>query len=103
VLVLPSWSEALPTVLIEAGAASLPVVATDVGGAAEIVKNGRTGYIVPPGEAATLADRLSHILQNPAKAQQMGQQARARVLRLFSLEQQARTTTALFERALNQK
>jgi len=50
VLVLPSWSEALPTVLIEAGAASLPVVATDVGGATEISVDRETGFIVPAGD-----------------------------------------------------
>lgn len=97
VLVLPSWSEALPTVLMEAGAASLPVVATDVGGTAEIVVNGETGYVVPAGDADALAQRLIDVLQNPVRAAQMGEKARERVTRLFSLQQQAQRTIALYE------
>jgi glycosyltransferase involved in cell wall biosynthesis len=100
VLVLPSWGEALPTVLIEAGAASLPLVATNVGGSAEIVDNGKTGYIVPPGDATQLAQRVVEILQNPTLAQQMGASARERVVRMFSLAQQAKQTIALYERLL---
>ncbi|MHB8626586.1 MAG: glycosyltransferase family 4 protein [Aggregatilineales bacterium] len=102
VLVLPSWSEALPTVLMEAGAASLPVVATNVGGTAEIVVDGEGGYIVPPGDPEMLARRLIDLLQNPSQAAQMGQKARERVAQLFSLQQQARKTIALYERILRQ-
>lgn len=100
VLVLPSWSEALPTVLIEAGAASLPVVATNVGGTAEIVEDGKTGYVIPTGDAAQLAQRLIDLLQAPQQAQEMGQAAHQRVTALFSLEQQAKQTVALYERIL---
>jgi glycosyltransferase involved in cell wall biosynthesis len=102
-LVLPSWSEALPTVLIEAGAASLPVVATDVGGTTEIVVDGETGYIVPPGNSDKLAQRLIEVLQDLTGAKRMGQQAYTRVVRLFSLDQQAQKTTVLFERTLNKQ
>lgn len=102
VLVLPSWSEALPTVLMEAGAASLPVVATAVGGTSEIVVDGEGGYVVPPGNSEMLARRLIDLLQNPAQAAQMGQTARQRIIQLFSLRQQARKTTALYERILRQ-
>ncbi len=100
-MVLPSWSEALPTVLIEAGAAALPVVATNVGGTAEVVENGVGGYIVPPGDHTTLALRLVDLLHDPAKASQMGFAARDRVLKTFSLPQQARQTVDLYERVLS--
>lgn len=103
VLVLPSLSEALPTVLIEAGAASLPLVATDVGGSAEIVVDGETGYIVPPNQSEPLAQRLIELLQNPAFARQMGENARQRVVKIFSLEEQAKQTVALYERVLASK
>ncbi|NWF71308.1 MAG: glycosyltransferase family 4 protein [Chloroflexi bacterium] len=102
-LILPSLSEALPTVLIEAGAASLPLVATDVGGSAEIVESGKTGFIVPPGQAQPFAERIIHLLKNPVEARDMGERARARVVSMFSLEQQARQTVALYERILAQK
>ncbi|MBN2469888.1 MAG: glycosyltransferase family 4 protein [Anaerolineae bacterium] len=99
-VVQTSWAEALPTVLIEAGASALPVVATDVGGSAEIVADGETGYIVPPGDAAQVAGRLVALLEDPAGAAAMGQRARARVLAMFSLPEQVRQTVALYESVL---
>ncbi|MCC7445938.1 MAG: glycosyltransferase family 4 protein [Anaerolineae bacterium] len=99
-LVLPSWSEALPTVLIEAGAAALPVVATNVGGSGEIVENGKGGYLVPAGDSAQLGHRLIEVLQNPALARQMGETAHERVVRLFSLQRQAQQTIALYEKVI---
>lgn len=103
ILVLPSWSEALPTVLIEAGAASLPCVATDVGGAGEIVQDGDTGYLVQPGDSAQLAAHLITLLQNQAQARAMGERARQRVLDTFSLTRQAEQTVALYERILRER
>jgi glycosyltransferase involved in cell wall biosynthesis len=103
VLVLPSWTEALPTVLIEAGAASLPVVATDVGGTAEIVVNGETGYVIPPGSVTEIASKLIDVLQNTDRARIMGERAQVRVAQMFSYEQQARQTVALYERVLQEK
>ena len=102
ILVLPSWSEALPTVLIEAGAASLPVVATRVGGSPEIVEDGRTGYLVPTGDPAALAARLIELLQNPELANHMGDEAHSRIVKTFSLQRQAQQTIALYERVLSQ-
>ena len=52
---LPSFSEALPTTMMEAAAAGRPVVATNVGGTPEVVVHGRTGLLVPPGSKAALA------------------------------------------------
>lgn len=103
VLVLPSWSEALPTVLIEAGAAMLPVVATNVGGTAEIVQDGRTGYVVAPGDASALGARLIEVLKNPDRARQMGDSARERVIQMFSYEQQAQQTIALYQQVLDER
>jgi glycosyltransferase involved in cell wall biosynthesis len=103
VLVLPSWSEALPTVLIEAGAASLPCVATNVGGTAEIVDDSNTGFVVPAGDSAQLAKRLIDVLHGENQVQNMGKQAYERVNRLFSFEQQTQATIALYEDLLRSK
>lgn len=100
VLALPSWSEALPTVLIEAGAAGLPCVATDVGGAREIVIDGETGCIIPKGDSAALAARLADVLSDSARARRMGEAALQRVSSLFTLPQQARRTVEVYRRAL---
>jgi glycosyltransferase involved in cell wall biosynthesis len=102
VLVLPSWSEALPTVLIEAGAASLPVVATDVGGTAEIVTSGETGYLVPPGDSSAMAANLVKLLQDPERARRMGAAAQERIASRFSLERQAQSMVSLFNRILGE-
>ncbi len=99
-LIQASWSEALPTVLIEAGAAALPVVATAVGGSSEIVQDGRSGFIVPPGNPTALAARAISILKTPEVASQMGNAANDFVHRTCSLTRQAEQTVALYGRVL---
>jgi glycosyltransferase involved in cell wall biosynthesis len=78
VTVLSSRQETSPAVLMEAMAARRPVVATAVGGVAEIVADGVSGYVTPPGDAAALAERVQHVLLDPAAAARMG--AAGRVL-----------------------
>ena len=102
VLLLPSWAEALPTVLLEAGAASLPAVATDVGGTKEIIDDGETGYIIPPGDSVLLAERLVKLLNNKSLAQKMGNKACNRIMSTFSLQKQAKKTVALYQEVLDQ-
>lgn len=101
-LIQASWSEALPTVLIEAGAASLPVVATNVGGSAEIVQNGIGGFLVTPGDGRAIADAVIELLQHPEKSCQMGERAHQFVQENFSLEKQALATKDLYERVLSE-
>lgn len=103
VLIQTSWSEALPTVLIEAGAACVPVVATDVGGTKEIVKDGESGFVIPPGDVQSLAKHVTEILKSPNLAQKMGSSAYAFVSKTFSLEKQAMETIALYEKILEKR
>ena len=77
--------DGLPTVLLEAMAKGLPVVTTSVTGGPEIVDHGKTGLICPAGNPAALADALSGLLADPARALQMGQAGRARAEALFDL------------------
>ncbi|WP_334110165.1 glycosyltransferase family 4 protein [Thermodesulfitimonas autotrophica] len=86
VFVLPSFSEALGRVILEAMATGKPVVASAVGGIPEIVREGETGFLVPPGDAETLADRLSWLLSHPEEAEEIGKQAREFAKRFFSAE-----------------
>ncbi len=72
VTVLSSRQETSPAVLMEAMAARRPVVATDVGGVAEIVADGVSGYVTPPGDAAALAERVQRLLLDPPAAAAMG-------------------------------
>ena len=73
--VLPSFSEGLPTVVCEAMNCGLPVVATAVDGTPEIVRDGETGLLVPPGDPAALAAALGDLLADPARRQTMGEAA----------------------------
>lgn len=85
-LVHPTLEDAFPTVLLEAMAAGLPVVASDVGGVPEIVRPGRTGSLVPPGDARQLSTAIEVLLRAPSRRQSMGEAARERVSEHFSTE-----------------
>jgi len=103
VVVLPSWTEALPTVLLEAAVAGLPVVATNVGGTPEIVVDGVTGHLVAPGDADALAARLITLLQDPEECRAMGCRARERVESRFALQRQAAETVQVYRQLLASK
>jgi glycosyltransferase involved in cell wall biosynthesis len=87
--VLPSYTEGLPTVVLEAYAAGVPVVATAVGGTPEAIADGVDGYLVPPGDPAALAGRILHLLASEAVRKEMGGKGRDRVRAEFSFHAQA--------------
>jgi len=86
VFVLSSISEGLPLSVVEAMAASRPVVATDVGGLSEIVVPDQTGYLVEPGNAAALAEKILILLRNRDIREQMGKAGRKIAEEKFSLK-----------------
>ena len=100
VLALPSLSEALPTVLLEAAAAGLPAVASAVGGVSEIIENGQSGYFVPPGDRHSLSEAIIGILGNPALSARMGAFARQLARERFTVAHQARNTLMVYRRVL---
>lgn len=85
-------SEGLPTVVCEAAAASLPVVASRHSGIVEAVVDGETGWLVPEGDTAALAERIEALLGDPERRAAMARAARSLAERRFDL---ARRTTAL--------
>ena len=93
VLVLPSQTEGLPGVLIEAGLSGVPVVASDVGYVREIVADGSTGMLVPPADVDALRRALADTLVQPDP--DLPDRARARCLSLFSMEHVARRWSEL--------
>jgi glycosyltransferase involved in cell wall biosynthesis len=87
VLVCPSlWGEAAGLVNIEAMACGLPVVASQVGGIPEIVADGVTGYLFPPGNHDTLAELIRSLHENPQRRAAMGARARSTALERYSPE-----------------
>ncbi|MBD3347910.1 MAG: glycosyltransferase [Candidatus Eisenbacteria bacterium] len=79
VFVMPSMSEGLPNAVMEAMAAGLPVVATDVGGVSELVVDGRTGRLVAPDDENELAEAVTSLLEAPGRAAEMGAAGHERV------------------------
>jgi colanic acid/amylovoran biosynthesis glycosyltransferase len=95
VFCLPSFSEGVPVVLMEAMATGLPVVATRITGIPELVEEGRSGFLVPPGRPDLLADSLERALRaDPAERREMGAAGRARVEAEFN---QAHSAERLLE------
>ena len=84
VLVLPSWIEGLPVIVLEAMAHAKPVIATPVGGTAELVADGETGLLVPPGDPERLAGAIRTLASDPELRGRLGPAGRERVERDFS-------------------
>jgi glycosyltransferase involved in cell wall biosynthesis len=84
--VMPSPNEGLAMVLLEAMASGLPVVATDLTGAVDCMESGKEGIIVPARNVDALADAILWCYEHPDDAKAMGQAARARIEREFTLE-----------------
>jgi glycosyltransferase involved in cell wall biosynthesis len=96
VFCLPSWWEAMPLSVLEAMAAGLPVVASDVGDVSRVVADGITGYVVPSKDPERLAAALEPLLTDPALRRRMGAAGRARVTDLFSATATAGQVSALY-------
>jgi glycosyltransferase involved in cell wall biosynthesis len=94
--VLPSHTESLGYVLMEAGLAGLPVVATRVGGIPEVIENGTSGALVRPGSSHLLAVALEALLADPVLRARYGSALRARIEESFSVSRMAQKTLALY-------
>jgi glycosyltransferase involved in cell wall biosynthesis len=83
-------------VVLEACAAGLPVIATNVGGTSEIVENGVNGYLVASGDPSALANRLLELVRSAERRHEMGARGRELVRARFSFERQAQEYERLF-------
>jgi len=100
VVALASSSEGLPLAVLEAMACARPVVATDVGAISEAVVPGETGRLVPPGDPEALADALVWVLEDPARARELGRRGRERFRARFTLERMVRAYEEVYETVL---
>ena len=101
VFVLPSLSEGLSLSILEAMAAGKPVVATAVGGNPEIILDGQTGYLVLPGNADALAEKILQLLEKPTHAREVGQRSRLHVMQEFSLSRMVNRYLLLYVELLS--
>jgi glycosyltransferase involved in cell wall biosynthesis len=89
-------TELLGLAVLEAMASATPVVASRTGGVPEIVRDGETGFLVPPGDVGALRDRIEELLRDPALARRLGRQAREVVLDRFTWERTAERCLAAY-------
>jgi glycosyltransferase involved in cell wall biosynthesis len=86
-MVLPSlWGEGMPTSVLEAMAAELPIIATDVAGVGELIEDGHTGLLISPNDSATLAQKIQFLLEHEEYRRRLAEQARSHVREHHSLE-----------------
>ena len=96
VLALPSLYEGMPLTVIEASAMAKPVVATAVDGTPEVIREGRTGRLVPPRDPGALSRALRSVLRDSIGAEQMGRAGRDFVLNRFDLARQVDATARVY-------
>jgi glycosyltransferase involved in cell wall biosynthesis len=97
VVTLPSHSEGMPLVILEAAATGRPVVATSVSGIPEFVEDGRTGSLVPPSDADTLSEALVKYLNDDALSRMAGARALAKAKKEFDLQVQVSRTIKAYQ------
>ena len=99
--VLPSASEGMGLVLLEAMQAGVPIVASAIGGIPEVVRAGKDGLLVPPGDVTGFAEACASIIENPNLAKSLVHSGQARWA-LFSIESMVRETAQVYTRLLDQ-
>lgn len=101
VAVLPSYREGLPKSLLEAAACARPIVATDVPGCREIVRQGENGFLIPIHDSVALADAIEKLLKDPALRRRMGEASRALVEAEFDVTRVIQDTLEVYETLLD--
>lgn len=89
VFVLPSFAEGVPVVLMEAMASRIPVVTTRIAGIPELVEDGKSGFVVAPGDTGSLVERIDRLLGDPDLRARMGEAGHATVVDQFDIENEA--------------
>jgi len=101
VFVLPALKQGLGSIMLDAMAHGLPVIATESGGVFSVVIDEVTGYLVPPSDDVSMAERIEYLLANPAQAHRLGLAARQRVIDHFHLDQMVSATVELYRRIVS--
>jgi colanic acid/amylovoran biosynthesis glycosyltransferase len=103
IFVLPSFAEGVPVVLMEAMAAGVPVVATQIAGVSELVEDGISGYLVPPGDRISLTKRIEMLFNDRQLRSRLGASGRLKIEREFNLKQEVERLYCVMSSALQGK
>jgi len=98
---MPSRQESFGVAALEASACCRPVVACDVGGVCDVVQDGKTGFLIPPGEPLALADKLCELIEKPEVARQLGRAGREFVQRNFEWDTNVSQMEEIYEQLLD--
>ena len=101
IVVLPSTSESLPNVVLEAMSAGRPVVSSAVGGCVELIQHNRTGMLVPAGDPAALAEKILLLLDRPDLRIQLGYAARKHAEREFNFTEAVKKLELVYDELLS--
>ncbi|MBU2472671.1 glycosyltransferase [Patescibacteria group bacterium] len=96
IFILPSLKEGLPYTIIEAMAAQLPIIATNVGGISEMIENNINGLLIEPKNPDLIGEKITYLINNPEKAQVMAQKARQKAEQEFSLDRMIEKTKRVY-------
>ena len=98
VLLMPSLFEGLPMTLLEAMAMRVPVVASALDGIAEVVEDGRDGFLVPTGDLPMFCERICQVIEDPSLARDIGESASYKISNRFSSERMCREVELIYDR-----
>lgn len=96
-------NEGFPNSVMEAMGASIPVVATDTGGTRELVMDGYTGFVVQPGDAEAMAERINKLCVDQERRRKMGEAGHSRIVEGFTVEKMAKRFETLYLSLLNER
>ena len=100
-IVLPSFSEGLPNVILEAMAFKIPVIATSVGGVPEVITDGLNGLLVPPGNSDLMAEKIIELQGNKRESENIGENGYRSLYPRFSPEHRSDQILTLYEELLS--
>jgi glycosyltransferase involved in cell wall biosynthesis len=97
IFLLPSRTEAFPYVILEAGMAGLPIIATNVGGIPEVIHDMQNGILVHPRNSKEIAEAILYLLDHPKKQKEFGAEIHKTISNFFSLEKMLKETITLYQ------
>ncbi len=101
-VVLPSFSEAFPMVILEAMASGKPIIATSVGGIPDLVRNYENGFLIKPGSSKDIEKSINTLLENPDLREHMGKRNRILVEKKYSHKEIAKSTINLYRKVMEE-